>query len=191
MKVLLLGDPGIGKRSLRYVLKHNDFPRCQSQLIWINAWVDHYDYTAEGIQVQFCVFEAREYEAFDILRKIAIWQRSWSLILCFSIIDINSLRNLEEKLHSVATHLHPETAIVLLGLKSDLRDDVNNEHNIVNYETGLQMARQLKALQYFEISSLTDGKRGIETLLRQIIKLALEHSDEMKKKKQKNKCEII
>ena len=88
-------------------------------------------------------------------------------LICFSVVNPNSLANVETKwLPEVRRHLQ-KTPIILVGTQIDLRDDLTVVQHLhksrefpVDQEEGEKMARRIKAKCYLECSALT--MKGID-----------------------------
>ena len=101
-------------------------------------------------------------------------------LICFSLIGPGSFQNVRAKVsgtkcsvpHSffiVSTQWHPEvshhcpnTPIILVGTKLDLRDDQETVEKLkeerlapITYPQGLQMMKEIGAVKYLECSALT------------------------------------
>ena len=92
-------------------------------------------------------------------------------------------------------HHCPNTPVVLVGTKSDLRDDQKALKSLsakgkcpVSIERGLEMATHIGAVKYVECSALT--QEGLKTVFDVAITSALSHTSK-KKKKNKPKCSIL
>jgi Ras-related C3 botulinum toxin substrate 1 len=75
-------------------------------------------------------------------------------------------------------HHCPNVPIILVGTKSDLRDDQATvdrlrEKNLspVKHEQGMQMAKEIGAVKYLECSALT--QRGLKTIFDEAIRAVL------------------
>lgn len=91
-------------------------------------------------------------------------------------------------------HHCPDTPVVLVGTKSDLRDDQKalkalstKEVRPVTIERAYEMSSQIGAVKYVECSALT--QEGLKTVFDVAIREAL--SPSKKNKKNKPKCSIL
>jgi Ras family protein A len=91
-------------------------------------------------------------------------------IICFSIGEPDSLGNVRERWMPELTHfMAPKSPVLLVGCKSDLRDDLTTVENLrqrgespVTQAQGLAMAGFIKARIYLECSALTgEGVREV------------------------------
>jgi Ras-related C3 botulinum toxin substrate 1 len=88
---------------------------------------------------------------------------------CFSK---TSLANVDKKWFPEIRHYCPETPIILVGTKTDLRDDENHKKGIIPAEEGKAMAEKLKAVYYLECSARTGD--GVQGVFEQAIKAVLQ-----------------
>ena len=85
------------------------------------------------------------------------------------------------------SHHCPNTPIVLVGTKLDLRDDKETIEKLrekklvpLTYPNGLQMAKEISAVKYLECSALT--QKGLKTVFDEAIRAVLCPSRPIKKK---------
>lgn len=89
-------------------------------------------------------------------------------LICFSLMNCSSFENVKTKWLPEIFHHCPSTPIILVGTKIDLREDlfqieklyVLKHQNPISYEQGLNMAKEIGAVKYFECSALT--RKGLE-----------------------------
>jgi len=82
------------------------------------------------------------------------------VLMCFSISEPKSLKRVWSKWGPELRYYLPETPIILVGTKKDLRRELSTmnelgreKQEIVKSSEGRLMAAQLHALEYFECSS--------------------------------------
>jgi len=91
------------------------------------------------------------------------------LLICFSIVNPDSLGNVVDKWLPEVSHFCPKVPIILVGTKKDLRTDADviedlsmKKQKPVTTEQGQQMAALIHAHAYLECSSRTrDGVREV------------------------------
>merc|ERR1712113_1051026 len=69
-------------------------------------------------------------------------------------------------------HYCPDTPLLLVGLKADLRDSPEWTGPCVPYKAGEDLAKSIKAEAYYEVSALT--QEGIHEMFDHSIRSALE-----------------
>lgn len=92
------------------------------------------------------------------------------------------------------SHHCPNTPIVLVGTKLDLRDDKETTEKLrekklapLTYPQGLNMAKEIGAVKYLECSALT--QKGLKTVFDEAIRAVLCPSKPAKKKNKP--CSIL
>ena len=86
------------------------------------------------------------------------------------------------------SHHCPNTPIILVGTKLDLREDKKTVDKLkqktltpVNYQQGLAMSKKIKAVNYLECSALTH--KGLKTVFDETIRAVIIPKPKQKKKK--------
>jgi Ras-related C3 botulinum toxin substrate 1 len=126
-------------------------------------------------------------EDYDRLRPLSYPQTDVFLI-CFSLVSPASFENVRAKWHPEVSHHCPNTPIILVGTKLDLRDDKKTIEELkketlfpVTYTQGLQMTKEIGAVKYLECSALT--QKGLKTVFDEAIRAVLQPQKIPKKKK--------
>ena len=176
IKIVLVGSVGVGKTVLliTYTLPNN-YPHqyvpslfdrysapinIDNQTINVALWD-----TIGGGDSYYDRLRTRDYAEVDVF------------LICYSIVDPISLDNIESKWVPEVKFFCPQTPIVVVGTKLDLRDDPDvikelkdKKLHPVMYE-GLDMARKVGASGYFECSSRT--RKGVTSLFHEAIKIGI------------------
>ncbi|XP_035524198.1 ras-related C3 botulinum toxin substrate 3b isoform X2 [Morone saxatilis] len=99
-------------------------------------------------------------------------------LICFSLVSPASFENVRAKWYPEVRHHCPNTPIILVGTKLDLRDDKDTIERLrdkklspITYPQGLAMAREIGAVKYLECSALT--QRGLKTVFDEAIRAVL------------------
>ena len=92
------------------------------------------------------------------------------------------------------SHHCPNTPIILVGTKLDLRDDKETIEKLkekklspLTYAQGLQMGKEVGAVKYLECSALT--QKGLKTVFDEAIRAVL--CPQPKKTKKKGGCQLL
>ncbi|XDV16202.1 hypothetical protein PO909_016021 [Leuciscus waleckii] len=116
-------------------------------------------------------------EEYDRLRPLSYPQTDVFLI-CFSLVDQDSFENIRAKWFPEVRHHCPNTPIILVGTKLDLRDEKDTTEELkekkqtpITYQQGLAMAKETGAVKYLECSALT--QMGLETVFCEAVLAAL------------------
>jgi Ras family protein A len=103
-------------------------------------------------------------EDYDRIRPLS-YPGAHAIILCFSIVDPESFKNIEEKWVPEVSHFCPGVPFILVGCKADLRHHRQTIENLtkagmkpVSKEEGEAMSKKIGAKAYLECSAKTsDG----------------------------------
>ena len=106
--------------------------------------------------------------------RVACYHGSDVCLICFSVVDPTSFKNVETIwLPEVRRNL-PRTPVILVGTQIDLRDDLSVVQDLsksrempILREEGEKLSRKLKAKGYVECSALT--MKGIEAVFDRVI----------------------
>lgn len=155
-----------------------------------------------GVLVLFCEFRLvlifkflfpTGQEDYDRLRPLSYPQTDVFLI-CFSLISPASFENVRAKWYPEVSHHCPNTPIILVGTKLDLRDDKETIEKLkekklapVVYTDGLKMTKEISAQKYLECSALT--QKGLKTVFDEAIRAVL--CPTIKKTKKKGGCLLL
>ncbi|CAH8659918.1 unnamed protein product [Dicrocoelium dendriticum] len=104
----------------------------------------------------------------------------------------SSFENVEAKWWKEVSHYAPNTPIILVGTKLDLRENMQLElalkHNsvpFVSYQRGLAMCKKINAHKYLECSALT--QKGLKNVFDEAIRAVLAPPE----KKKKTRCSLL
>lgn len=130
-------------------------------------------------------------EDYDRLRPLSYPQTDIFLV-CFAIISPSSFENVKGKWFPEIQHHAPGVPIILVGTKSDLRNDhgmiqtlSSKGIQMISLEKANGMARDIQAVKYLECSALTQD--GLKNVFDEAIRAALNKP----KRKKKDGCSIL
>ena len=173
-KCTVVGDGAVGKTTLLQSFVNNTttdeyiptvFDNYRTNLI-----IDNEPYILD-------LWDTAGQEDYDKIRTVS-YTNTDIVIICFSIISPSSLRNVKAKWLPEIRHYLPNVPILIVGLKQDLRNNVEIckkllEKNLapINYEEGKLFARTNNST-YFECSSITQYgvKEIFDNAVREAIK---------------------
>ncbi|PNJ87338.1 ras-related C3 botulinum toxin substrate 3 isoform X3 [Pongo pygmaeus] len=131
----------------------------------------------DGKPVNLGLWDTAGQEDYDRLRPLSYPQTDVFLI-CFSLVSPASFENVRAKWYPEVRHHCPQTPILLVGTKLDLRDDKDTIERLrdkklapITYPQGLAMAREIGSVKYLECSALT--QRGLKTVFDEAIRAVL------------------
>ncbi|PRP79495.1 Rho GTPase [Planoprotostelium fungivorum] len=140
----------------------------------------------DGKPINLGLWDTAGQEDYDRLRPLSYPQTD--VFLCaFSIISPASFENVSAKWHPEISHHCPNTPVILVGTKLDLRDDRDTIDRLreknqapISYEQGMAKAKEINSVKYMECSALT--QKGLKSVFDEAIRAVIVPPP-MKKKK--------
>lgn len=175
IKCVVVGDSEVEKTSLliSYVTLLQDV---SSPSEYIPTVFDNYtiNVTVDGKPVSLGLWDTAGQEDYDRLRPLS-YPKTDVFVVCFSLVSPASFENVKAKWYPEIRQHCPNTPIILVGAMLDLRD--NQEiidklkkmgHAPIDYSQGLQMQREIGAVNYLECSALT--REGLKEVFDEAIR---------------------
>ncbi|XP_044034877.1 ras-related C3 botulinum toxin substrate 1-like isoform X2 [Siniperca chuatsi] len=153
IKCVVVGDGAVGKTCLLISYTTNAFPG-----EYIPTVFDNYsaNVMVDGKPVNLGLWDTAGQEDYDRLRPLS-YPQTW---------------------YPEVRHHCPNTPIILVGTKLDLRDDKDTIEKLkekklspIIYPQGLAMAKEISSVKYLECSALT--QRGLKTVFDEAIRAVL------------------
>uniref|UniRef100_A0A6B2LJX1 Uncharacterized protein n=1 Tax=Arcella intermedia TaxID=1963864 RepID=A0A6B2LJX1_9EUKA len=158
IKCVVVGDGGVGKTCMLIAYTTSAFPDSYVPTVYDNYSAN---VMVDGKPINLGLWDTAGQEDYDRLRPLS-YPRTDVFLIAFSLVDPLSLGNVSIKWQPEVLHHCPNTPIVLVGTKLDLRGDLATMKNLeaedkapVAYEQGIQMMNQINARNYVECSALT------------------------------------
>ncbi|KAF2793643.1 GTP-binding protein-like protein rho4 [Melanomma pulvis-pyrius CBS 109.77] len=174
-KLVVVGDGGCGKTCLLISYSSGNFPEKYVPTVFEN-YITHTPHPPTGKMVELALWDTAGQEEYDRLRPLS-YPETDILFVCFAIDCPNSLENVMDKWYPEVLHFCPTTPIMLLGLKSDLRNKKNCIELLktqgltpVTPEQGRVVARKMGAV-YMECSSKEQD--GVEDIFDMAVTMAV------------------
>ncbi|XP_015681507.1 rho-related GTP-binding protein RhoD [Protobothrops mucrosquamatus] len=157
IKLVVIGDGGCGKTSMLMVFVKREFPKaCVPTVFEKYSAAFHIN----DKQVHISLWDTAGQEDYDRLRPLS-YNGAHAVIICYDVTNPISFNNILTKWYPEANHFCKGIPILLVGCKTDLRNDKvlvrklhQNQLEPITYQKGEALARNLRAVAYFECSAL-------------------------------------
>ncbi|BFU24479.1 Rho family GTPase [Entamoeba histolytica HM-1:IMSS-B] len=120
VKLVAVGDGAVGKTSMLICYTKNEFPE-----EYIPTVFDNYSTTVTlGDEViSLAIWDTAGQEEYESIRPLS-YPSTDVFLLCYSVVQQSSLDNIAEKWLPEVKHHCPSSRTLVVGLKTDLRDSV-------------------------------------------------------------------
>jgi len=190
IKCVVVGDGAVGKTCLLISYTTNAFPG-----EYIPTVFDNYsaNVMVDGKPINLGLWDTAGQEDYDRLRPLSYPQTDVFLI-CYSVMNQASYENIAAKWFPELQHHSPNTPIILVGTKLDLRTDQtaiarlqSKNQSPVTQQDGEAKAKEIGAVKSLECSALT--QQGLKNVFDEAIRAVL--SPPVKKKSGSKGCMML
>lgn len=192
IKCVAVGDGAVGKTCMLISYTTNAFPGEYIPTVFDNFSTN---VMVDGQPINLNLWDTAGQEDYDRLRPLS-YPMTDVFMLIFSVISPASLENISSKWIPEIKHYAPSAPVILVGAKTDLRDDRSvlkllNEKNLspVTFDEGLAKAKEINAVKYLECSAYT--QRGLNSVFDEAIRSVIHPEGQKKKSKKSDKCSIL
>lgn len=144
IKLLMLGDSGVGKTSLVRQYANEEFSTNFITTIGIDYKIKLLDVGDTRVKLQ--IWDTAGQERFRTITT-SYFKGANGIMLVYDITDRETFKNIAVWAKDIKENADPQVCIVLVGNKKDLEKDRS-----VSYEEGLQMARKMN-VHFWEVSA--------------------------------------
>ena len=155
VRCVLVGDEGVGKTSLLISYTRNRFPEFYVPTILDNL--------AVNVEIRNKTYTLALFDTNYPNQSDQCLLYADVFLLCFTLNDLSSFQNVE-KWHSIVKLKNSSAKVILVGMKSDLRED---SENLVSTKQGENLAKTLGFTKYVECSAKT--LNGVGSVFNEVI----------------------
>ena len=191
VKCVIVGDGAVGKTSMLISYTTDRFPTEYVPTIFDNYQAN---IMVDGRPISLGLWDTAGQEDYDRLRPLS-YPNTDVFLICYSIIDKNSLNNVESKWKPELHKFCPDIPYILVGTKTDIRFNDTRLQKLASknifpltYEEAEEVSDKIGASILIECSAKT--QKTLKTVFDEAIKLALTNRRKLSKKKRK-KCVIL
>jgi Ras-related protein Rab-8A len=147
-KIIVLGDPGVGKTSLILRYTNNAFRR--SYIPTLGVHVSDKIFKINDAIVQLVIWDLAGQQKFDTMRH-QFYMGSDAFILVFDLTDLKSFENISNWFLDIQNQLKEQENLIgcIIGNKSDLEKQIK-----IKFENARELSSYLN-LNFFETSALS------------------------------------
>ncbi|CAB05247.2 Ras-related protein rac-2 [Caenorhabditis elegans] len=192
IKCVVVGDGAVGKTCLLLSYTTNAFPG-----EYILTVFDTYstNVMVDGRPINLSLWDTAGQDDYDQFRHLSFPQTDVFLV-CFALNNPASFENVRAKWYPEVSHHCPNTPIILVGTKADLREDRDTIERLrerrlqpVSHTQGYVMAKEIKAVKYLECSALT--QIGLKQVFDEAIRTGLTPPQTPQTRAKKSNCTVL
>ncbi|XP_052361246.1 rho-related GTP-binding protein RhoE-like [Oncorhynchus keta] len=154
-KIVVVGDSQCGKTALLHVFAKDIFPESYMPTVFENYTAS---FEIETKRIELSLWDTSGSPYYDNVRPLS-YPDSDAVLICFDVSRPDTLDSVIKKWKGEIQEFCPNTKMLLVGCKSDLRTDLstlvelsNHRQMPVSYDQGSNMAKQISA-PYIECSA--------------------------------------
>eukprot|EP01087_Luapelamoeba_hula_P001878 TRINITY_DN1167_c0_g1_i1.p1 TRINITY_DN1167_c0_g1~~TRINITY_DN1167_c0_g1_i1.p1 ORF type:complete len:478 (-),score=90.30 TRINITY_DN1167_c0_g1_i1:98-1531(-) len=173
VKIVLVGDPEIGKTSIIHAFTADKFTTDYTPTVFDNY---NHSIVVDNVAVDLALWDASGSAEFDSLRPVS-YAVTDVFLFCFAVDRSSSLTNIHNKWISEVQEHSPDTPILMVGTRSDMRDDVEAVQKMERQGVPLVSSAQVQAMvlrigavHYIECSART--RKGLREVFEAAVRIA-------------------
>ena len=181
VRVHFTGDGGVGKTSMLISYTEGKFPK-----EYVPNVFDNYEATiiVDAEEVKFSLWDSAGVEGYARMRAL-IYPGTSVFVTVFSVVNHSSFINVKEGWLPLIRGHCPNTPILIVGNKTDLRNDSQTIYQLqkegktaITLEEGEEFAKNIGAVAYCECSALT--REGLKILFDHALQFGLQKDSQPK-----------
>lgn len=135
LKVVMIGDSGVGKSSILHRYSNDDFKDNYISTIGVDFEIKTFDLDGKGVKMQ--IWDTAGQERFHNITT-SYYRNSHCIMMVYDVTDPQSFRNMPKWLAEIRRYGGHDTKVLMVGNKSDLA-----HRRIVSLDEAQEMSRQL------------------------------------------------
>eukprot|EP00938_MAST-03A_sp_MAST-3A-sp1_P000333 g333.t1 len=177
VKIVAVGDGAVGKTSMLISYTSGVFPKDYVPTIFDNYVAN---VMVEGTPISLGLWDTAGQEEYDRLRPLS-YPSTDCFLVAYSVDSKTSLKNVESTWVPELRRFCPDTPILLVGTKLDMRENHYKYANVefVDDKDAEQVARDIGAAEHLTCSALTE--KNLKKVFDTMVGIALKDR-EIKKK---------
>lgn len=190
LKCVVLGNTQAGKTSLVRTYIDKTFKCSPPATIYVEYAIQ--TTTSSGSSSNLILCDSTGVDDYACAKRLC-YPNTDIFLICFSVVGPDYSEDIREYYLSDIRMCCPNVPIVLVGTKLDLRDDKEflqrTKCNPITYEQGMQLAREIGAIEYLECSALKGT--GVQAVFDVVATCGLQYRSQYGERKRKKGCSII
>eukprot|EP00005_Dracoamoeba_jomungandri_P006993 CAMPEP_0174272322 /NCGR_PEP_ID=MMETSP0439-20130205/50853_1 /TAXON_ID=0 /ORGANISM="Stereomyxa ramosa, Strain Chinc5" /LENGTH=197 /DNA_ID=CAMNT_0015362807 /DNA_START=66 /DNA_END=659 /DNA_ORIENTATION=- len=162
IKVVIVGDGAVGKTSFLTAACCGYVPSEYTPTVFENY---SKNVMLGGKLYNLSFYDTAGQEEYDKIRPLS-YKLTNVFLICFCVSSRTSLKNVTQKWVPEVTHHCPTGTKILIGTKSDLKQN-DDTGQMISYEEGKTISEEIEAAGFFECSAY--DLEGVEELVKEII----------------------
>jgi len=192
VKLVVVGDGSVGKTCMLIRYANGSFPQEYVPTVFENYSAN---VKVNDATISLGLWDTGGREDYDRLRPLS-YPATDIFLVCFSVVSEVSFANVSTKWLPELRHHAKGVPMVLVGTKSDLREDTAvleklraNNSDVVSVKAAEKLAHEIGAEAYIECSSLTDT--NVKQVFDKALLVATSAEQIVKKKKRARSCDLL
>ncbi|XP_071446656.1 cdc42 homolog [Hetaerina americana] len=185
IRCVAVGQDSVGKTCLLITYVKQEYPKeCTSTVVDVYST----EHNVNGKTYTVELLDTSGLEEYDSIRPLG-YPDADVFLVCYSIGSLASLEHVTKKWVPEVRMHNPRVPVILVGTKSDLREEIESEDDteLVEEKEAAKIVNALNLYTHVECSALS--LNGVNELFDVVIKAALETKNGCKKGR--NKCSLF